>query len=182
MKEFLRQIAHLVFGLGIAFFILLVAQEATTLVMMLAIFSGFILSDAVSRGYYIPLVSEVVNLMERREAVPGKGALYFALGALFCLIFFSGRIVFLGLAVLSVLDSTTTIFGMRFGKTRIYNGKSLEGTVSGVLITTAFLLPFIPPAIALVVAGVSGLIELFSPVDDNLVIPVGACLLLIFLL
>ena len=162
MNESLRQVVHLLFGLGIAAFILLFDRDLSLSVLMLALFVGFILSDAVSRGYTIPVVSAVIANLERRDAAPGRGALFFALGALFCLVFFPKEIAFIGLVVLSLLDSVTTLAGVRFGRTRIYNHKSLEGTLAGVAVT----------AVA----------ELVIPVDDNLVIPVVACLALTVLL
>ena len=182
MNESLRQVVHLVFGLGISGFVLLFDRGLTLSVLVLALFAGFLLSDAVSRGYTIPIVSWVIAGLERRDAAPGKGALFFALGALFCLVFFEKEIAFIGLVVLSLLDSVTTLAGTRFGKTRIYNHKSLEGTLAGVAVTTVALCLLVPPAVALVTAAAAAVAELVSPVDDNLVIPVVACLALTLLL
>ena len=178
MNESLRQVVHLVFGLGIAGFVLVFDRNITISVLVLALFAGFILSDAISRGYTIPVVSTIIGGLERRDAAPGKGALFFALGALFSLVFFEKEVAFVGLVVLSLLDSITTIVGVRFGKTRIYNHKSLEGTLAGIAVTTAALCLLVPPMAALATAAVTGLAELLSPVDDNLVIPVVACLVL----
>ena len=182
MNESLRQVVHLAFGLGIAGFVLLFDRDLTISVLMLALFAGFILSDAIARGYTIPVVSPVIETLERRDAVPGKGALFFALGALFCLVFFDKEVAFTGLVVLSLLDSVTTIAGVRFGRTRIYNHKSLEGTLAGVAATAAVLCFLVPPLAALATAAVTGLAELLSPVDDNLVVPVVACLVLTVLI
>jgi len=178
MNESLRQVVHLVFGLGIAAFVLLFDRDLTLSVLILTLFVGFLLSDAVSRGYTIPVVSAVITGLERRDAAPGKGALFFALSAVFCLVFFTKEIVFVGLVVLSLLDSITTLAGVRFGRNRIYNSKSLEGTLAGVVVTAAALCLLVPPAVALVTATVTAFAELVSPVDDNLVIPVVACLVL----
>ena len=178
MNESLRQVVHLVFGLGIAAFVLLFDRDLTLSVLILTLFVGFLLSDAVSRGYTIPVVSAVITGLERRDAAPGKGALFFALSAVFCLVFFTKEIVFVGLVVLSLLDSITTLTGVRFGRNRIYNSKSLEGTLAGVVVTAAALCLLVPPAVALVTATVTAFAELVSPVDDNLVIPVVACLVL----
>ena len=51
-------------------------------------------------------------------------------------------------------------------------------SLSGIAVTVLALLPFLSLPGALVASVVAGIIELFSPVDDNLVIPVGVCLLL----
>ena len=182
MNESLRQVVHLVFGLGIAGFVLVFDRNITISVLVLTLFAGFILSDAISRGYTIPVVSTIIGGLERRDAAPGKGALFFALGALFSLVFFEKEVAFVGLVVLSLLDSITTIAGVRFGKTRIYNHKSLEGTLAGVAVTAVALCLLVPPAVALVTAAVAAIAELVSPVDDNLTIPVVACLALTLLL
>jgi|SRR5690554_103742 phytol kinase len=182
MNESLRQVVHLVFGLGIAGFVLVFDRNITISVLVLALFAGFILSDAISRGYTIPVVSTIIGGLERRDAAPGKGALFFALGALFSLVFFEKEVAFVGLVVLSLLDSITTIAGVRFGKTRIYNHKSLEGTLAGIAVTTAALALIVPLPAALATAAVTGIAELVSPVDDNLVIPVVACLVLTVLI
>ncbi|MCX6697847.1 MAG: phosphatidate cytidylyltransferase, partial [Methanoregula sp.] len=68
--------------------------------------------------------------------------------------------------------------GIRYGKRRIYNGKSWEGTLSWILVKVLVLVPFLTITGAAVVVVVAGLIELFSPVDDNLIIPVSVCILL----
>ena len=182
MNESLRQVTHLIFGLGIAGFVLAFNRDITISILMLALFVGFLLSDAVTRGYTIPVISPILETLERRDAAPGKGALFFALGALFCLIFFEKEVVFAGLVVLSFLDSVATIAGIRFGKTRIYNRKSLEGAFIGIMTPAAAICLLVPPPAALVTATVAGLAELLSPVDDNLIIPVVACTILTLLL
>ncbi len=178
MNESSRQLVHLAFGLLIAIFVFLFDSTITISVLMIALFAGFILSDAVQRGYTIPGISQILERLERREAVPGKGALFFALGALFCLVFFPTEVVFPALVVLALLDSVTTIVGVRYGKHRIYNKKSLEGTAAGIAATFVVLLLLVSPGAALAVAVVSGLVEFATPVDDNLVVPVAACIVL----
>jgi dolichol kinase len=182
MHESLRQIVHLTFGLGIAGFVLLFDRDLVLSVLVLALFVGFILSDAISRGYTIPVISQIIAGLERRDAVPGKGALFFALGALFCIAFFAKEIVFVGLVALSLLDSITTLVGLRFGRTRIYNNKSLEGTLAGFVVTATALCFLVPPGIALMTAAAVAIAELVSLVDDNLVVPLVACLALTLLL
>ena len=71
-----------------------------------------------------------------------------------------------------------TLAGIHFGKHRITNGKSFEGTVAGILVNTAALLILISPLQAFAASLVAGIVELVSPVDDNLTIPVCICILL----
>jgi len=137
MNEPLRKAVHLIFGLAIACFILFSERRLALYALVIALFLGFILSDALSRGYTIPMVSTIIATLERRDVFPGKGALFFALGALFSLTFFPKEVTFIGLVVLALLDSVTTLVGLRFGRTRIYNHKSIEATLAGFAATTA---------------------------------------------
>lgn len=178
MNESLRQVVHLVFGLGIAGFVHLFDRNLVLSALVLTLFAGFILSDAIARGYTIPVVSRVIAGLERRDAVPGKGALFFALGALFCLVFFGKEIAFIGLVVLSLLDSVTTLVGLRFGRTRIYNHKSIEATLAGFAATSAALLFLIPAHAAILTSAAAAFAELVSPVDDNLIVPAVVCIVL----
>jgi dolichol kinase len=57
-------------------------------------------------------------------------------------------------------------------------GKSLEGTVAGMGATFLVLLLIVPVPGALIIAVITGIIEMFSPVDDIPVIPVSICILL----
>ena len=162
MNEPLRKAVHLIFGLAIACFILFSERRLALYALVIALFLGFILSDALSRGYTIPMVSTIVATLERRDVFPGKGALFFALGALFSLTFFPKEVTFIGLVVLALLDSVTTLVGLRFGRTRIYNHKSIEATLAGFAATTAALLFLIPTHAAILTSAAAAFAELVS--------------------
>ena len=178
MDEFLRKISHLVFGLIIVGGIIALPEPVMVYLLILSVFAGFIISDAIQRGYYIPFISGLIDRLERKDAIPGKGAIYFAISCLFCLIFFDKSIVVPAIAALAVLDSIATIIGLRYGRNRISNGKSLEGSFAGMVATLFVLIFFLPPIQALAASFVAGVVEILSPVDDNLTIPVCICLLL----
>ena len=116
---------------------------------------------------------------EEARVLPGKGAFFFGVSALACIILFPVSVVVPALVALAVLDSVTTLAGIRFGRHRIHNGKSWEGSLSGIAVTVLCLLPFLSLPGAVMASVCAGIIELYSPVDDNLVIPVGVCLLLV---
>ncbi|MDD1676480.1 MAG: phosphatidate cytidylyltransferase [Methanomicrobiales archaeon] len=178
MDEVARKVVHLVFGLGIAVLILFLPRDIVLGIIAVAVLSGCILSDALSRGFYVPLVSELVDRLERRNVVPGKGALYFATSALVSLIFFPTPVVVPAIVTLAVLDSIATLAGLHFGKRRVWGKKTLEGSVSGTVAAFAALILVLPLYHAVVVAMAAGILELFTPVDDNLIIPIGICILL----
>ena len=178
MRELARKLIHVLFGLGIAGMVLVLDHTSAMAVLAGGLFSGMILVDLILRGYTLPVFSALLDYVDRCDPLPGKGALYFAVSALTCVILFPATLVVPALVSLAVLDGVAAIAGARFGRTRIYNGKSGEGTVAGIFVTFLFLLLLISVHGALVVAVIAGIIELFSPVDDNLVLPVSICLLL----
>ena len=181
MDETPRKLVHLLFGLGIAAAIALIDRPTMLVIMMVALFFGFLLCDALSRGHHIEGVSPLVEALERQNVLPGKGALLFVFSALVCLFFFEPKVVVPAVIALAVLDGVATLAGLRFGKHRIFNGKSVEGTGAGIAAATLVLLVVLPPAHALAATVVAGVIELLAPVDDNLLIPPAICLLLTFL-
>ncbi len=178
MREFFRKLVHIIFGLGIAALIQFTPKSVALPLLMTGTFAGFTLTDALVRGYRIPLVSDLVDTLERENVRPGKGALYFALSSLFCLMIFGKEVVVPAIVALALLDGVATIVGIYYGKHPIVRGKTAEGTGSGILLTFIALLPLLPPPEAAVSSVVAGLVELFSPVDDNLTIPVFVCIAL----
>ena len=181
MRETLRKLVHLLFGLGIAALIIIIPRPLMIELLALSIFGGLVLSELISRGYGIPFISRFVKFLDREDALPGRGALYFAISSLVCLILFPVAAVIPAIIALAVLDGVATIAGRRFGKTRIWNGKTLEGTVTAMVVTFIVLLPFLTPPGAGVATVVAGVVELISPIDDNLTIPVSVCVFLTFI-
>ena len=179
MRELVRQLIHLCFGLGIAALVLFLDHAVVIAFLAGGLLIGVILVDLILRGYSVPVLSALLRYGDRSDPLPGKGAFFFAVSALACTILFPVSFVVPALVALAVLDSVTTLVGKRFGRHRIHNGKSWEGTLSGIVVTVIALLPFLPIPGALAASVVAGILELFSPVDDNLVLPVGICILLV---
>jgi phytol kinase len=178
MREIVRQLIHLCFGLGIAALVHFVDHAVVLAVLSIGLLIGVVLVDLILRGYTIPVISPLVQFGDRCDPLPGKGAFFFAISTLTCFILFPVSMVVPALVALSVLDSVTTLVGIRFGRHRIYNAKSWEGTLSGIAVTVLALLPVLTFPGTLAVSVIAGIIELISPVDDNLVIPPGVCILL----
>lgn len=178
MREFYRKIFHLAFGLAIAALIFFTPKAISLSLLMLGTFIGVIFTDAILRGYHIPIISLLIESLERRGALPGKGALYFAISSLFCVVFFEKEVVVPAIVALSVLDGIAGIIGTYFGRYKVINGKTVEGTLAGMAVTFLALLPLIPVPQSALASFVAGVVELFSPVDDNLLIPVSICIIL----
>jgi dolichol kinase len=180
MQEFVRKLIHLILGVLVAAMVHIAGQAAAIAILAGGLLIGVVLVDILLRGHNIPLFSFLVGHFDRNDRLPGRGALTFAVSALAVVVLFPVTISVPAIVTLAVLDSVTTIAGLRFGKHRIYNGKSWEGTLSGIAVTAIVLLPLLTPAGAAAVAVLAGIIELISPVDDNLVIPVAVAVLLAF--
>lgn len=178
MNEHIRQLVHLLFGLLIAAFIWAVPQDITTPVMATVLLITTVISELLIKGHHIPFISWVVDGIERDVVLPAKGTLIFLMATLFCLVLFPKEIVVPALVALSVLDSFSTSVGIAIGRHKIYGKKSLEGTLAGMIAAFVALLIFLPFPIALCTAVVAGLVELFSPVDDNITVPIAVCLVL----
>ncbi|RXE56441.1 phosphatidate cytidylyltransferase [Methanoculleus taiwanensis] len=176
--EVFRQTVHFLMGvLGAA--ILITVQPRTALIFLgVVLFIGFAVQDILTRGYRIPALVVLVDEAERRGKVPMKGGIAYAISALLCYTAFGPFYTAIGLVTLGVLDSVSTLVGIRVGKHTLYRKKSVEGTLSGIILTFAILAFFIPPWTALFVAVVAGVVEAFSPIDDNLIIPLATCIVL----
>jgi phytol kinase len=171
MNEYLRKTSHLVFGLLIAGLILVFPRYQAALIIGFSLYVGLILIDLCMKGYCIPGVCNIIQLMERETSFPGKGAFFFVFSALITLMFFPQEVAAVSVAVLAVLDGFSTIIGIRFGRHRVWKKKTLEGFLGGFIITALLLLLITNPVYAVLVSLTAGLVELFSPVDDNLIIP-----------
>jgi dolichol kinase len=181
MDEYGRQTVHLIFGTAIAAVLLIPLPGAAPVIYAAGLLGGLICMEAHLKGWYVPVIAELVGAFERNDAFPGKGSFYFVASALFCSIIFRPDVAFVAVLSLAILDAVATIAGIRFGRHRIVNGRTLEGSLSGFAALCVVLLTFSPPALALTASVVAAFAELVSPVDDNLVIPltVGAALTLL---
>ena len=112
--------------------------------------------------------------MERKhERIPGQSAFLFVIGALVPSFVFSDPfVVFLGIFALTWQDGFSTLFGVRFGKTKLFPNKSLEGSLGGLLACTIGLSVVVSLPLAFLLALFATIIELL-PVDDSLSIPLA---------
>lgn len=179
MKEIFRQLAHLFFGIVIFLGLFFLPDKVMLYLLSGSVFIGFAVADAVSKGLYIPLFSEIIRSLERDVLIPGYGTLMFFLSSLCVLVLFGSAIASVAVLVLAVLDSFSTIIGVYAGKHKLYGKKSVEGCIGGIVPAFLVLLLLISPLQAGIIAVVAGIIELVSPIDDNLTIPVAVALMMV---
>jgi HAD superfamily phosphoserine phosphatase-like hydrolase len=153
-------------------------------VLIIAVAAVYTVSElARVRGRNVPVFSSLTwkaaNKTELYEFATAP--IHFALGITISLLVFPSPIAYAAIAVLTLGDGGAHIFGMQFGRTRLpYNkGKTLEGTVSGLVLAFLGALVFVDPIHALVAACAGMLIESIPlPIYDNFTIPLVTGLML----
>ena len=130
-------------------------------------------------GTNVPIISKItLRAADRSELHEFNTApIFHALGIALSLLIFPARIGYAAIAVLALGDSSASLLGKRFGRNRIpFNkGKSIEGSIIGLIIGFLGALLFVDPITALVGAVVGILIEALPlPLDDNLLMPLAA--------
>jgi len=103
--------------------------------------------------------------------------IFFALGIIFSLILFPVPENYGAIAILTLGDSSATLFGKKFGR-KIFplnKGKKVEGSVFGFLLAFIGALIFVNPGKALAGAFIGMLTEALPlPINDNLTVPIAS--------
>jgi len=121
---------------------------------------------------------KIYKKFERKESFPMRGAIMFYLGAFLTLLIFSEQLAAAGIAVLAIADSVSTVIGKKFGKHKISEKKTLEGSLGFFVSAAAVLLFFVSPERAVFAALVGALAEAFLKIDDNISVPLSAAITL----
>lgn len=181
--ELRRQLLHIIYGFGLLF--LYSYNIIDNRILLGMIIGGAITSLMVKREKLSP-IKRLLRLFERDhhlERFPGRGVLFFTIGAYLSLILFERNVAFAGILILSVGDAVSNIVGRHYGKikTKLNPEKNIEGNIAGILISMPFAYYFFPNALAVLAAACVGMfleipaIRIFGfEIDDNLLIPVGA--------
>ncbi len=172
-KEVFRQSLHVGLGLFLSGVLFFTDVNFFRIVAFLMLAIGIIFS-IVARSKHFPALNRLLQRVERKnESIYGQSAFMFVLGALIpSFIFPNPFIVFLGIFALTWQDSFSTLFGVRFGRTRIFPNKSLEGSFGGLFACTIGLSLVVSLPLAFLLALFATIIELL-PVDDSLSIPLA---------
>ncbi len=175
-----RNIIHLALGTVLAAGMMLLGEYWSIILLSGILLLGVVLCILARAGFKIPVVDWFLNRFERKEAPAGKGTINFFMGTYLSLVLFGLQITFVSVLILSFLDSFSTVIGMAFGKTRINGKKTAEGTLAGFFAGWIVSSLFLPPLITLPACVLASLVELYSRIDDNIVIPLvsGASLFL----
>ncbi|MCK5600265.1 hypothetical protein KAR91_00160 [Candidatus Pacearchaeota archaeon] len=117
------------------------------------------------------------------ENFPGRGILFFTIGAFLALLLFETEIAYAGILILSAGDAISNLVGKYYGKTKtkLNPNKYIEGTIVGILVSIPIAYWFVPSIAAAISASCIAMflempnIRIFNfEIDDNLLIPIGA--------
>lgn len=187
-----RKVVHGLLGIPVSAFVFLAPRPfaiyfSTALIVFLLTLSAIIRS-----GRYVPLLSEILGIFERKKDMaefPLKGTIYFLVGSFITMLLFEKRIAAAAIIILALGDCLSTLVGKPFGITKHHhNGKkSVEGSVAGFVAAFVGALFLVSPKVALVGAFAGMFVESFDlsifgiPVDDNFSMPIicGAVMMLI---
>jgi len=183
-KETLRKLFHIFSILSLLIPLFLFGKYSVTVLMVVALLitypvSKFGIKNKLAEPFWI-----FINLLERKENLdlPAKEAFSLAVALIIITLFFDEKIVAISIISLAVYDGFATLIGKRFGKVTILNGRTLEGTLGGILANTFALSFFIDVFTAILISIFVAFIENVSPKGkDNFYIPVGTAFFTYFL-
>jgi dolichol kinase len=118
----------------------------------------------------------MVSHLERHKdaSVLYKGAIFYGLGAAIPILLLDRFTACAVIAILSVGDAASTIIGRAYGKHKLKGKKkSFEGTFAFIIFAVPAAYLFLQNIwIVLALSVIGAIVELFSPYDDNVSIPI----------
>ena len=180
-KELWRQLIHAsgVFIVVLSYFL----PSKILILLCLAILAFVELVFLLDHYYNVPFFSTIFRVSKRKN--DEKGFIYFFIGIILTLYFFQFNMAICNAAILILLfgDSASTLMGKRFGKTKLpfQSSKTMEGSLAFLVVGFLVSLTQLPIIPAFSGAFVGMVTEAYSPIDDNLTIPLVSALVIILL-
>lgn len=161
-----RQLIHLATGIILIIFIWAAGGRALTLLLILTLF--YVIMSAVILTNRLPTsISTFLCRWGRpsKQTIPFKGTILLLCGITLSFVLFPEDIVYASVAIVAFGDSIATAVGVLAGKHKLpySNQKSLEGTVSGIIVAFFASSFFVTPIQALI--GSTGGMLLESVID-----------------
>lgn len=169
LRELARQFVHFSGLLLIPLALVFPAWAVGVACLVLAVFLIFAPRTSVKK---------VADFFQRHSEHGYEGAVlfFFASGVVFFV--FSLEVAIAAIVALSVGDAMATIYGTHFGRVKIFEGKTLEGSFACFFFSHVALLFFLEPQLAFIAAIIATVFELMPSFNDNMTIPFGVGLVL----
>ena len=175
------QIMHIILGIAI---VLLLNYNLINATYLFILFIFGLILYLISTKFNIPVIHQFLRTFDREkdlEKFPGKGAIFYVLGAFISVLVFPKEIALASIMILALGDSISRLVGpYGYLKHPFHNEKFFEGVIAGAIagfLGAVFFISWLP---ALIASSVSMLIEGIDleiknfKIDDNLMIPVVA--------
>ena len=182
--EWNRQFFHVILG---AVIVALVMYGLLDWILMLAVIIFGLILSYICKKARVPAVSYLLEKFERKDELkkfPGKGTLFYFIGAFICVVLFQNEIniALASIMVLAFGDSISHIYGINYGKIEhpLSKTKFLEGTIAGIIFAFIGALVFLPWHEALIASVIGMTVEAIDfkigahQFDDNLLIPLAS--------
>ena len=175
-RELRRKGFHLL-GLGIPIIYYFIDQR--TAVLLVGLLVGIALFVELSkmlfpsfRGLFMRCFAPILRSHERKGRI--TGATYYLIGSFLCILFFRQDIAIVCVCFLILGDLFAAVVGKMWGRTKLLNKKSLEGSIACFVVCALVALALMRshPIIALAGALTATLVELVpTGIDDNITMP-----------
>ena len=179
--EVKRQLVHIFLGLSI---VLLFNNNLINAYFLFIIFNIGLGLSLLSKKLHIPIIYKFLKIFDREkdlEKFPGKGAIFYVLGAFIVILIFPKNIALASIMILALGDSASRLVGpYGYLKHPFHNTKFFEGVIAGAIAGFFGALFFVSWPLALLASSVSMLVEGIDleiknfKIDDNLLIPIVA--------
>ncbi len=171
MRETGRKLIHISAGIFMLICLNIFGPNSFLVIFFPLLLLGLLMVQFENQRFKVPVISSVFELFERREVMPGKGALWYGITVISSVAFLPLEVAKLVIICLSIGDGFATLIG-RNGRFRnpLNRLKTLEGTVSFIfsaLIASSLFQMYSPTAVFfIVVAAVAESLEIY--LDDNI--------------
>jgi dolichol kinase len=177
-KELWRQLIHAsgVFIVVLSYFL----PPELLIILCVAILVFVVLVFRLDHQHHIPFFSTILRVTKRDD--DERGFVYFFIGIIITLYFFQFNMAIANAAILILLfgDSASTLIGKRFGRIKLpfQSHKTVEGSLAFLTVGFAVSLTQLPIIPAFIGALAGALTEAYSPVDDNVPIPLVSAMVI----
>jgi dolichol kinase len=181
--ELRRQAIHLLYGPTL---VILHSYQLINTTLLLGMIIGGAIASYLIKRQRLTFLAKILSFFERdhhMQQFPGRGILFFTIGAYFSFLLFPVNIAYASIIMLSVGDAFTNIVGRHWGRirTKLNPNKFIEGTIVGILLCIPVAYYFVPNLWAAITASIVAMfLEMPNvkiaewEIDDNLLIPMGA--------
>ncbi len=186
--NYMRNAYHAANGVIVSWLVLHIFSPLQMVVVACG-FAAFAWTAEISRRYSAT-INRLLMAIWAKTAHPHErnhvnSATWIVTGLLIIAVLYGNVVACMGVLACGFGDPAAALFGRRFGRIHLRNGRTLEGSIAFVVVAAFFITLMLmlhapqftagqSVIVALMASLAGALIELWAPVDDNLAIPVAA--------